>query len=408
MIDIKYLYKAANKAGQTIEGIIEANDENAVISALRGRSLYLIGLSEANPKTSMDINIGSAKIPKKVLAVFCTQFASILKAGVPLIQVIAILEEQAEDKKLKKIMQAVNDDLQRGLSLSEAFSAHEKELPSIMLKMIEAGEMSGTLDLALQRLALSFEKDTAITKKIKGAMMYPIIVIIVALIVVVFLLITIIPTFSNIFKTMNRPMPGVTKFLLDLSGSLMSGWYYILIFIAAFIYLFRMYKKSPAGKLQLDRFKLKIPIFGKASLKILTARLCRTLSTLNSSGISLTQALNITSKVVGNKFGESKLHEAEDHIKQGKSLYLAIESAGIFPSMLTHMTKIGEESGTLDEMLEKASVYFEDEADASITKVTTLIQPILLFFVAGIVVFILLSVMLPMFDMYQGLSQGGA
>lgn len=406
MIIIKYLYKAANKAGQTIEGVIEAADENGVISALRGRSLFLIELNDANPKSSMDINIGSAKIPKKVLAVFCIQFASILKAGVPLIQAISILEEQAENKKLKVIMQNVNDDLQRGLSLSEAFSSHEKELPAIMLKMIEAGEVSGTLDTTLQRLALSFEKDVAITKKIKGAMMYPIIVIIVAMIVVVFLLLSIIPTFTGIFKSMNKPLPGVTQFLLSLSNGIANGWYYILIFGFLIIFLFRMYKRSPLGRLQYDKFKLKIPVFGKATLKIITARLCRTLSTLNSSGISLTQSLNITSKVVGNKFGESKLIDAEDQIKQGKSLYLAIQSAGIFPGMLTHMTKIGEESGTLDEMLERAAVYFEDEADSAITKVTTLIQPILLVVVAVIVVFILLSVMLPMFDLYSNLSNG--
>jgi type IV pilus assembly protein PilC len=406
VIRIRYLYKAANKAGQTIEGIIDASDENAVISALRGKSLYLIELSDANPKSSaLDINIGSAKIPKKALAVFCTQFASILKAGVPLIQAIEILEEQTENKKLKQIMQTVNDDLQRGLSLSESFSVHEKALPAIMLKMIEAGEVSGTLDLSLERLALNFEKENAITKKIRGAMMYPIIVIIVALAVVVFLLLSIIPTFTNIFKTLNKPMPGVTQFLLTLSNGIIDGWWIILICVAVVYFLFRTYKRSPAGSLQLDKFKLKIPVFGKASLKIITARLCRTLSTLNGSGISLTQSLRAVSKVVGNKIAENKLLEAEDHIKQGKSLHHAIESAGIFPGMLTHMTKIGEESGTLDEMLERASVYFEDEADSAITKATTLIQPILLVFVAAIVVFILLSVMLPMFNLYQNLSQ---
>ncbi len=404
MIDIKYLYKAANKAGQTIEGIIEANDENAVISALRGRSLFLIELTEANPRSSMDINIGSAKIPKKVLAVFCLQFASIMKAGVPLIQAISILEEQAENKKIKQIMQTVNDDLQRGLNLSEAFAMHEKELPAIMIKMIEAGELSGTLDLALQRLALSFEKETAISKKIKGAMMYPVIVMAIALLVVIFLLVTIVPVFTGIFESLGKELPGVTKFLLTLSEGMINYWYIILIGILAIGYFFWMFKRSPSGRLQYDKIKLKIPIFGKASLKIMTARLCRTLSTLNSSGISLTQALNITSKVVGNKYGESKLLEAEDQIKQGKSLHLAIETAGMFPGMLTHMTKIGEESGTLDEMLDRASAYFEDEADTAITRVTALIQPILLVLVAGIVVFILLSVLLPMLSMYENIG----
>ena len=401
MIHIKYLYKATNRSGQTFEGIIEAADKNAVISALKSKSLYLLELSDANPKSATEINFGSAKIPKKTLAVFCMQFASILKAGVPLTQSLSILNEQLEDKKLKKIVENVNDDLQRGRSLADAFSAHEKSLPAIMIKMIEAGEISGTLDLSLQRLATHFEKEYAITKKIKSAMMYPTVIAVVALMVVTFLLIFIVPKFTAIFETTGHEMPGITAVVLGISKFMTNDWLYLLVGIIVIFALFRLYKSSPAGRLQYDTIKLKIPVIGKASLRIMTARLCRTLSTLTSAGISLTQSIRIASKVVSNRLAEVRLLDVEDQIKQGKTLNLAIKSAGIFPGMLMHMTKIGEESGTLDEMLERASAYFEEEADTAIGKVTALLQPVLLVIVAVMVLFIILSVMLPMFSIYS-------
>lgn len=404
MIFIKYLYKAANKAGQTLEGIIEANDRNAVISALRAKSLYLIELSDANPRTSMDITIGSAKIPKKVLAVFCTQFASILKAGVPLTQALSILDEQIEHPKLKKIVQNVGEDLQRGRSLSDAFSSHEKALPTMMIKMIEAGEVSGTLDVSLNRLALQFEKESQITKKIKSAMTYPVVVCCVALLVVVFLLLFVVPKFTAIFESTGNELPDITKFVLSLSKGITDGWMYILIGLIVIYALYRLYKSSKAGRVQLDTLKLKFPVIGKASLRILTARLARALSTLTSSGITLTQSIRIASKVVANSYAEDKLLDVEDGIKQGKTFHQAIKGVGLFPSMLMHMTKIGEESGTLDDMLEKAAAYFEEEADSAISKVTALIQPILLVIVAVMVLFIILSVILPMFSMYQNIS----
>jgi type IV pilus assembly protein PilC len=404
VITIKYLYKAANKAGQTLEGIIEANDRKAVISALRAKSLYLIELTDASPNTSIDITLGSAKIPKKVLAVFCTQFASILKAGVPLIQALSILGEQIENPKLKKIVQSVEEDLQRGRSLSDAFSSHERALPAMMIKMIEAGEVSGTLDLSLKRLATQFEKENQISKKIKSAMMYPVVVCCVALLVVVFLLLFVVPKFTAIFESTGKELPGITKFVLSLSKGISEGWMFILIGLVVIYALFRLFKSSKAGRLQLDTIKLKAPVIGKASLRILTARLARALATLTSSGITLTQSIKIASKVVANKLAEDKLLDVEDSIKQGHTLHQAIKASGLFPSMLMHMTKIGEESGMLDDMLEKAASYFEEEADSAISKVTALIQPILLVIVAVMVLFIILSVILPMFELYQSIA----
>ncbi len=384
-----------------MEGIIEAADNKAVLFALRSKALYLLELTEVKPSASVDITLGSSKIPKKTLAVFCTQFASILKAGVPLVQAINILVEQAEHKQLKRILQSVSDDLQSGKGLSEALAVHEKYLPSMMIKLIEAGEMSGTLDHSLQRLALQFEKDYKLTRKIRSAMMYPIVVGILAVIVVIFLLVFIMPKFTSLFDSMGADLPGITKFMLGLSNAVTQGWLFILGSIILIYAAFRFYKASPTGRLQIDTIKLKMPVVKKTMTRILAARFARTLSTLTASGVSLTQSLRIGAKVVANKVAELRLLDVEEQIKRGKTLHGAIAGETMFPNLLMHMIKIGEESGTLDQMLEKAADYFEEEAEASIGKLTALLQPIMLVFVAAIVLLIILSVMMPIFSIYN-------
>lgn len=387
-----------------MEGIIEAADNKAVLFALRSKSLFLLELNEVAPKTSLDITLGSAKIPKKTLAVFCAQFASILKAGVPLVQAIDILSEQAEHKQLKKILATVSEDLQSGKGLSEALSVHERALPVIMIKLIEAGEMSGTLDTSLQRLAVQFEKDYKLQRKISGAMTYPAIVGIIALLVVVFLLVFIMPRFTAMFSSLDAELPGITKFMLSLSDAVVHNWMYIVGFIVLFYAMFRFYKASPVGRQQLDNLKLKLPVVKKTMTRILAARFARTLATLTASGVSLTQSLRIGSKVVANKVAENRLLDVEEQIKRGKTLYAAISGETMFPRMLTHMIKIGEESGALDTMLEKAADYFEEEAEASVGKLTALLQPIMLIIVAIIVLLIMLSVMLPIFSIYSSVN----
>jgi type IV pilus assembly protein PilC len=404
VILIKYLYKAANQAGQTVEGLIEASDKKAVVFALRAKSLYLLNLSEVNQRNPMDISLGSVMLPKRTLAVFCTQFASILKAGVPLIQALSILEEQTENVKLKKILQTVGDDLQRGKGLSEALSVHERMLPPILVKMIEAGEISGTLDTSLERLAITFEKEYHITKKIRSAMMYPAIVSIVAVIVVVFMLLFVIPKFMGFFNSSGAELPAITKLMLGLSDFITNNWMILLGVLMMIGAGFKLYKSSPGGRMAIDSLKLRAPVFSKAVTRILAARFSRTLATLTSTGVSLTQSLRIASKVVGNRLAENKLIDVEESIKQGKSLNVSIGDAALFPGMLVHMTKIGEESGTLDQMMSKAADYFEEEADASITKLTTILQPVLLVIVAVIILFVMLSVLMPMLTMYQNIK----
>lgn len=398
---IKYMYRASNRTGQTVEGIIEAADRKEVVFSLRNKSLYLIRLTEIQPSSSMDISIGSAKIPKRTLSVFCTQFSSLLKAGVPLVQALVMLEEQTENAKLKKIVQTITDDLQRGRSLSEAFSAHERLLPALMIKMIEAGEISGTLDVSLERLANHFDREYKLARRVKSAMTYPVVVCFMALLVVIFLLVVIVPSFSAFFASRGDDLPLITKMMVEFSDFILNRWLVLLGVAVLIATLFKIYKSSKKGRLALDTLKFKLPLFKKTVVWLLAARMSRTLATLTVTGISLTQSLRIASNVVGNRLAENRINDIEDQIKQGRSLNAAMGAAGIFPSLLVQMTKIGEESGTLDEMLERTAVYFEEEADTAISKLVTILQPVMLVFVAVIVLLIILSVLMPMLSMYS-------
>ncbi len=398
------MYKASNRAGQTVEGIITASDRQEVLHILRSKSLFLLNLAEIQPKSSADITIGSAKLPKRVLAVFCTQFSSILKAGVPLVQALSMLEEQTENAKLKKIIQNVGEDLQRGRSLSEAFATHERMLPGLMVKMIEAGEISGTLDLSLERLATHFEREYKLAKKVKSAMTYPIVVSIIAVLVVVFLLISIVPQFRAVFESVGAKLPAITVAMLGLSDFIMKQWMVLVGALLLILSLFKFYKSTEKGRLSIDQLKLKLPLFKKTMTKLLAARFSRTLSTLTATGISLTQSLRIASKVVSNRVAELKLNDVEEQIKKGRTLHMAINAAAVFPPLLVQMTKIGEESGTLDQMLEKTAEYFEEEASNAISGLVSIIQPVLLIIVAVMVLMIILSVLLPMLTLYQSVG----
>jgi len=401
---MKFIYKASDKTGQLTEGVIEASAQSEVVQMLRAKSLYLLDISELTEKTSKDISLGTARISKRALSIFCSQFASILKAGVPLVQTLAMLEEQTDDKRLKDILTSVRDELRRGTSLAKCFAMHEKSLPDIMIQMIDAGEVSGTLDRSLDRLSQMFDKDYQISRKVKSATTYPIVVGIVSLLVVTFLLVFVIPKFVGIFESRNMALPGITLAVLSLSRFVVNDWPYILCGVILIIVLFKLFKSSEQGRLKLDEIKLKMPLFKKAAVRLMTAKLSRTLSTLTATGITLTQAVRVSSKIVSNKLAEMRLLDAEEQIKQGHSLNEALASTKLFPNMLCHMTKIGEESGTLDQMLEKAAVYFEEDADLAITRLTTVLQPLLLVILAVIVLVIILSVLLPMIGLYQNVA----
>ena len=401
---MKFSYKAVNIGGKQTEGILDATDKRSVITTLRERSLFPLEVNEVPSPSVLNMEIGSSKIPKKALGLFCNQFASIIKAGIPTSQSLSIITEQTEHKKLKKILTIVNEEIQKGLTLSQALAQHKKILPDMLVSMIEAGEASGTLDLSLQRLAIQFDKENRLRDKVKSATTYPMIVGGFAIIMVTAMIIFVVPMFVSIFEQTEAPIPALTQFLIDLSMFIQSQWILILCAVALLIFGWKAYKSSAKGRYAIDRIKLRLPIIGKISLKLLAARFSRTLCTLISSGVSLPEAMLITGRAISNKFAEKKVEYVEGQVKEGKALSSSFAQMGLLPAMLIQMTKIGEESGTLEYMLDRTADYYEQEAESSIQRLATMLEPMMIIFVGGLVLVIALAILMPVFQMSSSIN----
>lgn len=394
-----YKYRAVSENGQIIEGYYEAQSETEVLSMLKNNSYFPMNVEEELATDIKDTELFSKKITKKDLAIFCRQFYTMLNAGIGVVQVLDILEKQTENKTFKKNIGVVYEDVQKGMSLSEAMRRHEKVFPSLLINMVEAGEVSGNLDSIMERMAVHFEKEYNIENKVRGALIYPIVLSIVSIAVVVFLLTGVMPTFISMFEDSGTILPGPTIALLAISNWLTEYWYLFIGIILILILCIKALGKSEGGRRFFDNLKIKLPGIKNMNIKIITSRFTRTLSTLLSSGIPLLQALDVVSRVVENKVVEDKLQLSQEDIRKGVPMSKTIKEMGIFPPMVDSMIKIGEESGALDDILYKTADFYDEEVEASMQKMTTLLEPILIVFMAIIIGFIVISIAMPMFDM---------
>jgi type IV pilus assembly protein PilC len=395
----EYSYKIQNVSGKTFAGKMEAPNEAALLQSLKESGYYPIEVKPAG--ASKEITMESlTKVKLKDIAVFCRQFATIISAGLTIVNGLDILRHQTENKKLKGILDKVFEQVQKGKSLSETMRQF-KEFPSLFVNMVEAGEASGQLEEMLMRMAAYYEKEHKLKSKIKSAMMYPMVITIFALLIVVFLVTKVVPMFVEMFAGFNAKLPLPTRILLAISNGFKSYWYIIFGVIILIIYFIRKYISSGEGRYKFHRLILHMPIFGKINKKIVTSRFARTLSTLLSSGIPVIQAMDIVQKTVTNAVVEAGIERCKDEIKKGVGLSRPIGNIGIFPPMLIEMINIGEESGMLDEMLTKTAQFYDDEVDTLVSGLTTIIEPIIIVLLAGIVGFIIVSIVLPMFDMYK-------
>ena len=395
---MQYRYRAVAANGQIIEGLHDASTEKEVVSMLKSSNYMPISI-ELTAESGSSMNISLKKVTKKDLAVFCRQFYTMLNAGVTIVKSLDILEKQTDNKLMKKATISIYEGVQKGMTLSESMRIHERIFPPILINMVEAGEMSGSLDTIMERMAVHYEKENKIENKIKGAMIYPLVLAIVATTVVVFLLIAVMPTFVGMFEGSGMELPMPTKILLAISHSLQNYWYMYIIIQAFLIYGIAYYNKTEAGGLVIDTMKLKVPIFKDTNIKIATSRFTRTLSTLLSSGIPLMHGIDIVSKVIGNRYISLKLENAKEEIRKGVPLSRTIKDSKVFPPMVDSMIKIGEESGSLDEILNKSADFYDEELEAALQKMTELLQPLMVVVMALIVGFIVISIALPMFDM---------
>lgn len=395
-----YHYKVVNNQGISQEGTETAGSHGEMLYRLRQRQLYPVNVQEVIEKDIKDLDVfGRIKI--KQIAVFNRQFATMLNAGVTIVNCLDILRQQTEHKKFKKIISELYEDVQKGLTLSEALSKHGNVFPHLMIRMIEAGEASGSLDIVLMRVAVHYEKEAKISNRVKSAMVYPIILTIVMVVVVVFLLTFVMPTFIGMFEGSGIDLPGPTKLLLAISSSLRRFWYIYLAVLAVSIYLIRRFAGTKEGRLVIDRWKLRLPVVKGLTHKVISARFTRTMSTLLASGISLLQAMENVAGAVGNTAVEQSILSAREDVRKGVALSVPIRKMGHFPPMVDNMIKIGEEAGTLDDILDKTANIYDEEVETEIQRLLSLLEPVMIVFMAVIVGFIVIAMMMPMFDMVK-------
>lgn len=397
-----YEYRAITDKGENITGTYEATNESEVIAMLRQSNHYPVVVKETiQNKDILDLSMLN-KVKIKDLAIFCRQFYTMLNAGIPIVNCLDVLRLQTENRRLKNILSNVYDDIQKGATFSAALRNHKKVLPELLINMIEAGEISGNLDSILERMAVHYEKESKITNKVKGAMVYPIMLSIVSVFIVIFLLVFVMPTFLSMFEGSTLPAP--TRALLAISNSLTRFWYIYVIGIILIVFGFNQLYESEEGRLFFDRLKFKLPVVKSATEKVVTSRFTRTLSTLLSSGIPLIQALESTAKVSGNKVVEVGMKQAIDEVSTGTTLSNSIKKIGVFPPMVISMIQIGEESGQLDDILDKTANFYDEETESALQKMTTLLEPLMIIIMAIIIGGIVIAMILPMFDMINTIS----
>lgn len=396
-----FIYSAVNNAGEVIQGRYNAGDKAEILKMVREKQYHPTMIKEVAESKEIKILDFFQRVKVKDIAVFCRQFHAMLSAGVAIIQCLDILKQQTENTRFKAVIAEVSEDVRKGNSFSSSLKTHRETFPEILINMVEAGEVSGNLDSVMNRMATHFEKENKIKTKIKGTMIYPIVLSCVAVAVIIFLLTFVMPTFIGMFESSGVELPGPTRMLIAMSNLLRNYWYIMLLVIAGIVYMTGRYLKTDKGRYAFDSFKLKIPIVKGSLRKIATAHFTRTLSILISSGIPLLQAMQVVARVVGNKVISNAILDVREELQKGAGLSEPIRRIGIFPPMVDSMIKIGEESGTLSEILEKTASFYDDEVEAELQRLVALIEPLLIVIMGFAVGFIVISIALPMFDMMK-------
>jgi type IV pilus assembly protein PilC len=396
-----FKYKARNQMGKIVEGILEAESEGAVAAALRQKRLEFVsasGVSGFSEYMSKLFGKGG-KVTSRDIVIFSRQFATMINAGLPILQGLTIVAEQAENPAFRAVMTKIRDDISNGVPLSDAMAKYPKAFNTLYVSMIKAGEQGGILDVIFERLSEYLEKAEGVIRKVKSAMMYPMVVFTVAICVVILLMVKVVPTFKDVFASFGAKLPYPTQVVINISEFLSSSKSLILlVFIIVFVVALQMYKKTNTGAYNWDAFLLKLPGFGNLIRKSAVARFARTLGTLVKSGVPIMDALETVAKTSGNKVIETSVNKARDSVREGKTLTQPLRECGVFPPMVTQMINVGEETGALDTMLAKIADFYETEVDAAVEGLTSIIEPILIVFLGTTVGFIVIAMFMPMFE----------
>jgi type IV pilus assembly protein PilC len=395
-----YAYTAINAQGFVSDGELHAPSLDAAREQLRIRGLLAERLDELTSAGDEGVKNAFKKIKPKSLQIFSRQFATMIEAGLSVVAALVILEDQTEDKYLSVVIRELRADVEGGLLLSQAMDRHPKVFTRLFVSMVESGEAAGILDQVLDRMAFQIERETKLKSRVKGAMMYPTMVLIFATLVLTGMLLFLVPFFSNVFKTLGGKLPTLTQYVVDLSNFIKSDWWLIILVAGGVTFGFKRWRKTEHGRRNWDRFKLKLPMkIGDVVLKITMARFSRTFSTLVAAGVDIIKAIEITSQTAGNWVVEDALIEAKTRVHEGVPISQPLVENPVFPPMVSQMIKVGEETGELDKMLAKIADFYEEEVDASIQTLTSIIEPLMMIGVGLMVGVIIISMYLPMFKM---------
>ena len=396
----EFTYDAFNAQGVLTSGVVSAPDVSSAREQLQTRGLLASSLSEKAAAGEAGMRTMFKAVKPKSLQVFARQLATMIEAGVSVVAALVTLEEQTDDKYLREVVSEVRGDVESGLILSKALARHPKVFNRLFVSMVAAGESSGTLDTVLDRVATQIEKDTKLRRRVKGAMVYPTVVISFATLVLIFMLMFIVPVFQSVFAELNGQLPAPTQIIIDLSHLLRGYWFIIFPAIGASIWMARRLKATPEGTKRWDQFKLRVPMkIGDVVHKIALARVSRTLATLVAAGVDIISALDIAAGTAGNWVVEQALMNTSVRVHEGVPISVPLIEDTVFPPMVGQMVRIGEETGELDKMLSKIADFYEDEVDASIQSLTSIIEPLLMICVGAMVGTIVISMYLPMFKL---------
>jgi type IV pilus assembly protein PilC len=399
-----FVFKTMDLAGATSSGEIEAESKQAVADQLRGRGLVVLDISDKHASREINLEFFRRVKPAE-LTVMTRQLSTMVNSGMTILRALYVLEAQTENDLLQETIVAVRKDVEAGLPLSDAFERHPKIFDPLYVAMTRAGETGGVLDAALVRVADQLEKADSLRRQVKSAMTYPAVVVGFAFLVLIALVAFLVPVFIGVFEEFSGELPAITKVTVAMSDALTGYWWACIAVTVAVVYAFRKWKRSTRGRAQWDRFRLRVPFkIGDIVQKIALARWSRTLSALISAGVPLLQAIEITGKTAGNHVVEMAMADVLTSVKGGGTISDPLKNAPVFPGMVTHMIAVGEETGALDTMLSKIADFYEDQVESAVKQLTSILEPVMIVLVGGIVGFIVISMYMPLFKVYDSIK----
>lgn len=392
----EFSYKAKNMQGNMLSGVLEAASGEALESLLNERGYFLLE-SRLNEQ-SLSLSGFTERVNKRDLAVFCRQLSVVLNSGITILEAVTILSAQVQKKSFRAALTTVRDDLQKGRLLSQAIGSFPSIFPEFLVNMVRIGEASGTLETVAERMAEYYENEDRINRKVKSAMTYPTILGVMLVGVVILLMVAVLPTFSGVLKDMGGQMPGITRALMAMSAFMSSNIVYIMAGIGGLIGFRYYYIRTENGRLRSDTFKITYSPFKNVNVKVVTARFARSLAILLKSGMNIINAFDLMAGLMGNRAVERRFLKSAEEVEQGRGISESLAKMELFPPLLLHMVAVGEQTGELDQMLDRTSGFFDDEVDAAIQKMTAMLEPLMIVILAGVIAVVLLSIFLPMLE----------